>query len=88
MQVSQTENTNQMANEVVVTLNGQDVRVPLESLGLTFDAPDRDILAAVNGIIREQQGVDLNDDDGEVAYTVRKATNSHTVYVYPKPVAG
>jgi 3'-phosphoadenosine 5'-phosphosulfate sulfotransferase len=30
----------------------------------------------------------LTDDNGEVSFTVRKAMNTNTIYVYPKPVAG
>ena len=83
-------NTAQTAqrNEVVVTMEGRDITVPMDSLQLNIGSSERDILAAVRPLMQEQEGFDIADGDGEFAYTVRKAMNSNTIYVYPKPVAG
>lgn len=75
-------------NMVRVTLDGRDIPIEMARLGLTMDSSERDIIAAVKPIIREEQGADLDDEYGEVAYAVRKALNSGVIYVYPKPVAG
>ena len=72
------------AGEVVVTINQRDVRLSQEALDVDMESSEQDILNAVNGVVEEN----LNDADGEVAFTVRKAVNSGTIYVYPKPVAG
>ena len=80
--------TDEVRNEVVVTLDGRDISTPMESLGLTMESTPADILSAVRGIVQEAEGVDISDDSGEYSYTVRKAMNSGTIYVYPKPVAG
>ena len=78
----------QLRNEVVVTLEGRDITIPMYSLEVNMDSSSAEILGAVQGIIREEQGVDLADERGDVAFAVRKALNSNTIYVYPKPVAG
>jgi hypothetical protein len=75
-------------SEVIVTIEGQDSHIPMESLGLTMESSERDILAAIRPMMREMRSLDIEDDDGEMSYTVRKALNSNTIYVYPKPVAG
>ena len=78
----------EMKNEVVVTIEGQDSHIPFESLSLTMDSTEAVILNAIRPMMREIRGLDMADGDGEMSYTVRKALNSNTIYVYPKPVAG
>ncbi len=81
-------NSDTQTNEVVVTLDGRDVKIPMETLGVTMDMTDRQILTAARASIMESEGVDLSDESGVSAFGVRKALNSNTIYVYPKPVAG
>lgn len=78
----------EIRNEVVVTVNGRDIRIPMNSLGLNIDSSERDILNEVRPIIQGREGLDIQDETGVYGYTVRKATNSNTIYIYPKPVAG
>lgn len=80
------ENTNPAAQtgNVIITLEGRDIPLSLESLGLTMDSTEREVLDAVRGVVNEN----LTDEDGEYSFTVRKAMNSSNIYVYPKPVAG
>ena len=75
-------------NEVIITTNGNDIRIPMDSLGLNIDSSERDILNEVRPIVQGREGIDIQDDTGVYGYTVRKATNSNTIYIYPKPVAG
>ena len=70
--------------KLVITLEGRDVEVALESLNLTMDSTERAILTAARGIA----GENIVDGEGEFSFTVRKALNSNKIYVYPKPVAG
>ena len=74
--------------DVVITFDRRDIRIPQVNLGVDMDTPKAEIISAVRDIIREDQGVDLADETGEVSYEVRKAGNSGDIYVYPKPVAG
>jgi hypothetical protein len=79
-----------LRNEVIVTLDGRDIATPMGSLGVTMESTPREILDAVGGIIEEAEGTrdGYQDAYGDFTYTVRKAMNSNTIYVYPKPVAG
>lgn len=80
--------TDEIRNEVIITVNGRDIRVPMESLDLEINSPERDILNAVRPIIQGREGLDIQDEGGAFSYTVRKAMNSNSIYIYPKPVAG
>ena len=89
--MTDTNNANvadEIRNEIVITVNGRDIVIPAESLGVNVDSSERDILNAVRPIIQDREGLDIQDDTGVYGYTVRKAMNSRTAYIYPKPVAG
>ena len=79
-----------LTNELIITIEGQDTRIPLESLSLTMNSTEGEILAAVRPAMTERNGIDIADveNDGDYTFTVRKAFNSNTIYVYPKSVAG
>jgi len=77
-----------VTNEVVITLDGRDIRIPMESLSLTIDSGVGAILDAVRPVIQSSENVDIQDERGDYSFTVRKAVNSNTIYIYPKPVAG
>ena len=80
----------EIRNEVIVTLDGRDIATPMDSLEVSMESTPNEILAAVQGIIEEAEGTrdGYQDAYGDFTYTVRKAMNSNTIYVYPKPVAG
>jgi hypothetical protein len=60
----------------------------MNSLSVNMESTPNEILDAVRNVVSENDGTDLTDDNGEVSFTVRKAMNTNTIYVYPKPVAG
>lgn len=76
------------SGDVVITIDGRDIRIPMSSLSVTIDSSERSILDAIMPVIRENESLDIRDSHGTYTYTVRKALNSNTIYVYPKPVAG
>lgn len=75
---------------VIVTLDGRDETIPMDNLGVSLESTPKEILDAVGAIIAESEGGTDGYEDayGDFTYTVRKAMNSDTIYVYPKPVAG
>ena len=85
---SANESEEPMRNEVEVTVGGQDNAIPFGSLGIDMESSDRDVLNAVRPAVLEMDGVDLNDESGEVAFVVRRSSNTNVIHVYPKPVAG
>lgn len=74
-----------MSDKLVITVNGRAETVPLSSLDIDMSSSQHQILDVVKGMFGE---IDFDDESGEVTYTVRKATNTNTIFVFPKPVAG
>ena len=70
--------------KVVVTIGGTDRVFSHEDLSINFDDSSAQIIAALQGMIDET----LEDSEGNVAYGVRKSTESRNIFVYPKPGAG
>ena len=80
--------TQNNSGEVVITVEGRDIRIPMNSLSIDINTNERLILDAIMPVVRDNENLDIRDGYGTYTYTVRKALNSNTVYVYPKPVAG
>jgi len=74
-------------NAIVVTINGMDKQYEPELLGVTMESTEAQILGVVQPLLQEE-GLSLQDEEGNWSYTVRKALNSGNIYVFPKPVAG
>ena len=87
--IDNTSEENEVRNTATLTVGGNDQVYDFEQLGITFDSTEREILAAVQGIVREAN-ISLEDDEqpGEYTFTVRKAVNTQMIYIYPKDPAG
>ena len=77
-----------ISGDIVITVEGKDIRIPMNSLSIDINTSERLILDAIMPVVRDNENLDIRDSYGTYTYTVRKALNSNTVYVYPKPVAG
>lgn len=74
-----------MAIKVIVTINQQDTELTGEQLEIEdINVSDTTVLDAVRGIVGEQ----IRDDDQQYTFAVRRALNTETIYVYPKPTFG
>lgn len=51
-------------NEVVVTMDGRDIAIPLDSLGVTIQSSDREILDAIRPIMRTREGFEVPEEPG------------------------
>lgn len=80
--------TQEVQNKIIVCIDGSDYIRDYESLELTFDSSEADILNAIRPIIQEEKGVDIKDEDHGWLYKVRKSTDSKNVYILPNSVAG
>lgn len=68
---------------IIVTVDGQDMHMPMSSYGITMDSDTSDVINAISPAVREQTGVDITS-----YYKVSKALNSGNIYVIPASVAG
>jgi len=82
-------NEQELQDKVMLTANGHDYVYDYDQLGVTFDSSEREILQAVDGIIREINMTLVDDDDPErYSFRVVKSTNNHVIHIYPKDGAG
>ncbi len=72
-------------NNVIVTVNGSVETLPLESLELTMESTNEEVLVAVKRALGE---ISLDDPTGECSYTVSRDQDKNAIMVFPKPVAG
>jgi len=74
-----------MAIKIIATINQQDIEMTGEQLGITeLNVPDQQVLDAVRGVI----GENIQDQNEQYTFAVRRALNTETIYVYPKPGFG
>ena len=74
-----------MAIKVVATIDQQDIELTGEQLGiLDMEVADQTVLDAVRGVVGEV----IKDQGGDYTFAVRRALNTETIYVYPKPGFG
>ena len=74
--------------EIKVLLESQEVALNAEQLDINMDTPENEILKNCASAILEQTGVNIESDLGGYIYTVRKMTDSDTIYILPKAEAG
>lgn len=82
------ENISDARNQVIITIEGADRVLAFADVGVTMDTPENDILTNVQEALAELGAPNIRDTYGNFSYAVRKAVNSSTIYVFPKPTAG
>ena len=70
---------------IVVTLESEEKTYEYDTLGLTYDSTDQEVLDAVAPVIQEETGVDILEDG---LFTVKSVTASQNKYLFPKSPAG
>lgn len=72
---------------VRIVAESEEMFYEFDQLGVNFESSDQEILDAVQDIILEKTGININEDNDSL-YTVRRTENTETVYVIPKSPAG
>lgn len=74
-------------NTIILTLNGQDYFLSMETLGVNFESTEREILDVAENFAVTELHESLKNND-EYTYSINKAVNSRNIYCFPKPEAG
>lgn len=69
--------------KLIVVIEGDEVQIDYETLDLTIDSSESDIMLKVVSIVQEEKGIDITD-----TYKVRKAIENENIYIYPNSTAG
>lgn len=83
--VRRTVTTETPIGEIIVVLEGEEKKLRYEDYNLSFDSSDSEILEAISPRILEETGINLEEEE---SYTIKKVTDSQTVYLFPKSTAG
>jgi hypothetical protein len=75
--------TEEVTDKIIVTLDGEDKVVDTQSIGLTFESSESEIMGALSPMIQEEFGKDISE-----YYKVQKSTNSRNIHIIPNSVAG
>jgi len=75
--------------EIIITFESEDHRFSYEQFGLTFESTDEEVIQAIAPQMKElDESFDLEQEWEEGNWTVRRAENSQTVFIFPKSTQG
>lgn len=74
--------------EIVVILNSTDHKYSYDTLSVTYESSDSEIISALAPVLQEEEGFDLNQEFQDGAYTLKRMDNSRTIFLFPKSTAG
>jgi hypothetical protein len=77
--------TTEPTGRIIVTLESEEKTYDYETLGVTFESSDSEILEAIAPVVEEETGVDILEDG---TFVVKKVESSRNSYIFPKSVAG
>lgn len=70
-------------NKIFITIEGEEVQLDQETVGISFDDSEEEIMDKVAPIVEESHNIDISD-----LYKVRKMTNSENIFIIPNSTAG
>ena len=77
----------QVTGRIFLVIEGDEYQATLETLGLTFDSSEDEILTTIRPIIQEVFNIDIMRNGGWL-YKTRKATNTQNIHIIPNSTAG
>lgn len=73
---------------ITITLENDEREYGFDQLGVNFNTPDSEIIAAMAPTIREEFGLDLASELNNGYWTVKRVDSSQNIYIFPKSTAG
>lgn len=74
--------------EIIITLENEEKHYDFERLSVDFNSSDSEILSAVAPVVLEETGFDMDEDNEDNYFTVKRVDSSQNIYLFPKSVAG
>jgi len=81
-------NAERPVGEIIVTLESDEKHMSFDDFDVTYDSSADEILKAVAPAVLEEFGVNIEEDQGDYLFTVKKVENSGNVFIFPKSPAG
>lgn len=74
--------------EIIITLENEEKHYDFERLSVDFNSSDSEILSAVSPVVLEETGFDMDENNEDNYFTVKRVDSSQNIYLFPKSVAG
>lgn len=74
--------------EIIITLENEEKHYDFERLSVDFNSSDSEILSAVSPVVLEETGFDIDEDNEDNYFTVKRVEDSQNIYIFPKSTAG
>ena len=74
--------------EIIITLENEEKHYDFERLSVDFNSSDSEILSAVAPVVLEETGFDIEEENGDNYFTVKRVDSSQNIYLFPKSTAG
>ena len=74
--------------KIIITLASTEKEYEYDRLDVTFDSSDEEILKAVSPVILEEEGFNINEEQEDGYFTIKRVEDSKNIYIFPKSTAG
>lgn len=74
--------------EIIITLESEERHYQYDTLGVSFDSTNGEIIAAISPMLREDVGIEMQEEYSEGNWTLKKVESSGNCYIFPKSTAG
>lgn len=74
--------------EIIITLENEEKHYDFERLSVDFNSSDSEILSAVSPVVLEETGFDMDENNEDNYFTVKRVEDSQNIYIFPKSTAG
>ena len=79
---------NNEAGQITITLESDERNYSYETMGLTYESTDQEIIAALSPVVAEDVGIDMSDQYEDGYWTLKRIESTQNIYVVPKSTAG
>lgn len=74
--------------EIVITLESTDKKYQYADYALSYNSTDEEVIDALQSTLLEEEGFNLKSEYEEGNWTIKRADNSQSIYIFPKSTAG
>ncbi len=74
--------------EVIVTLSSTEKHYAYDQLSVGYDSTDKEILDALKPVLLEDEGFNIEEEQEDGYFTIKRVDSSQNIYVFPKSTAG
>lgn len=78
----------QAPGEIIVTLASTEKHYTYAQLGVGYNSTDKEILDALKPVLLEEEGFNIEEEQEDGYFTLKRVDSSQNIFVFPKSTAG